>query len=96
MADPQPLEVYQYNLKAFYFIRIFKSLYVWELGDKKGMQHLNFRRLSKIYDIHFIFVDNREEMVRKDQQGLMFPTDITCYFSVDVDMVVIFSSFISV
>lgn len=72
MADPQPLEVYQYNLKAFYFIRIFKSLYVWELGDKKGMEHLNFWRLSKIYDIILFLLIIERRWFERTNKALCF------------------------
>lgn len=58
------------------FIKVFESLNDRESNNKEIREYRNFQGHSIIFDKHYFFINNVEDMVWKDQQSLVFPTDV--------------------
>lgn len=61
------------------YIKAFKALNNYELDDDEVMRYLKSQARSRTHDCDFLFIDNEEEMVRREQHNLKLPADVDQY-----------------
>lgn len=82
--DPEFDKAYHNDTVVRAYIKDFRSLNGQKPNDMEVRHHPDFQKDSRTHDGHFLFVDSREEMVQKDQQGIKLPANATKYYWFDV------------